>query len=340
MARKAKAAFFKTPGHVELREIEVPDPGPGEVLVRITAAGICGSDVAAWREIEQDWHRRGHEFAGVVEAVGPGVEGLEPGQAVAGYGSLPCGTCPHCRRGRHKFCLSPRGSGGGAFAEYLCTAAEFWFPLAELTPEQGALLEPLTVALEMVRDAEVALGDHVVLLGAGPIGLMALAICKAVGAWVYVIHPRTSRRRWAIAEAWGADAMIDAGTDDVAGQLLQYVPDGADAVLITTRPSETLQLAMECATRGGILSLIGMEWRQAHLDLEIDRFHFANLRLVGSNHNPCSLYYDEAADLLRRGIVRADELITHRFPLAEIEQAFATVSQKRSEVGKVMIVSE
>ncbi len=340
MGRTAKAAFFKTPGRVELRDVAVPDPGPGEVLVRITAAGICGSDVAAWRELEQDWHRRGHEFAGVVEAVGPGVDNLRPGDLVAGYGSHPCGTCVHCRHGRLKFCLSPRGSGGGAFAEYLCTAAEFWFPLDGLTAEEGALLEPLTVALEMVRDGEVALGDRVVLLGAGPIGLMALAICRQMGARVCVIHPRTSRRRWAIAEAWGAELIIDAAAGDIPAQVREWAPHGADAVLITTRPSATLQLAMECATRGGVLSLIGMEWRRAHFDLEIDRFHFANLRLVGSNHNPCSLYYDEAAELLRRRVVRADELITHRFPLSEIRQAFVTVSERRGEVGKVMIVAD
>ncbi|MBC7288169.1 MAG: alcohol dehydrogenase catalytic domain-containing protein [Armatimonadetes bacterium] len=309
-----------------------------EVLVKITAAGICGSDVAAWREIERDWHRRGHEFAGVVEAVGEGVTGIAIGQAVAGYGSLPCRVCAHCRRGKLRFCLSPKGSGGGAFAEYICAPAEFWFPIDGLSCEEGALLEPLTVALEMVRDADVKLGDHVVLLGAGPIGLMALAICKAIGAKVYVVHPRTSRRRWETAEAWGADAMIDAHAHDVAGQVRAYTTNGADAVLVTTRPSDTLDLAAQCATRGGTLSLVGMEWRRAQIALDIDRFHFANLRLVGSNHNPCSLYYEEAAELLRRKIVRADELISHRFALREIEQAFITASEHRADVAKVMIV--
>jgi L-iditol 2-dehydrogenase len=333
------AAFFKTPGQVELRAIPKPTPGPGEVLVRITAAGICGSDVAAWRSSRHDWHRRGHEYAGVVEAVGDGVQGLRPGQAVAGYGSLPCGQCAHCRQGKPKFCLAPRSSGGGAFAEYLCTPAEFWFPLDDLSTEEGALLEPLTVALEMVRDGQVALGQRVLLLGAGPIGLMALAICKAMGAVVYVVHPATSRRRWTLAEQWGADALLDARTPDLAQRVRSLAPDGVDAVLITITPSEGLGLAAACATRGAVLSLVGMQWGPAHFDFEIDRFHFANLRLVGSNHNPCSLYYQEAAALLRRRIIPADALISHRFPLSAIATAFRTASEQRGEVAKVMIVA-
>lgn len=340
MAETMLAAFFKTPGQVELREVEKPRPGPGEVLVRITAAGICGSDVAAWREIEQDWHRRGHEFAGVVEEVGEGVGGLAEGDVVAGIGSLPCGECLHCRRGVPKFCLRPRGSGGGAFAEYLCLPARYWYPLQGLSAEDGALMEPLTVALEMVRDGAVVLGSRVLLLGAGPIGLMALAICKSAGAWVAVVHPRTSARRWQIAEAWGADAMIDAGDEDIPGRVRELAPDGVDAALITIKPSVGIDLAAACCTRGGVLSLIGMQWGRAQFDVDIDRFHFANLRLVGSNHNPCGLYYAQAAELLRRNVVRSGELVTHRFALPDIAEAFATVAERRAEVGKVMIVAE
>jgi L-iditol 2-dehydrogenase len=334
------AAFFRTPGRVELREIERPTPGPGEVLVRITAAGICGSDVAGWREIEQDWHRRGHEYAGVVEAVGEGVADMKPGQLVAGYGSLPCGVCSRCQEGKARYCLQVRGLGGGAFAEYLCGATEYWYPLEGLSAEEGSLLEPMTVALEMVRDGDVAAGKKVLLLGGGPIGLMALAMCKAKGAEVFVSHRKSSRKRWELAEAMGADAMIDAGSEDVAARTRELAPEGADAVLITTKPAEGIGVAAAAAKRGAALSLIGMQWKPVTLELDIDRFHFANLRLVGSNHNPCSLHYDTAAELFRQGKVRADQLVSHRFPLAEIEAAFRLASEKPGEVAKVVIVGE
>jgi threonine dehydrogenase-like Zn-dependent dehydrogenase len=335
-----RAAFFKTPGQVEIREVETPRPGPGEVLVRITAAGICGSDVAAWREIEQDWHRRGHEYAGVVEEAGEGVEGLAPGAVAAGYGSMPCGVCANCRAARLRFCLGPVGAGGGAFADYLCTPARFWYPLDGLTAEEGAMLEPLTVALEMARDAQAKLGDTVLLLGAGPIGLMAMAIAKACGARVIVSHRRSSAARWRLAQEWGADAMVDAPNEHVAERVRAFAPAGVDGVLVTTRPTEGIALAAECAGRGAVLSLIGMEWGRARLDLDIDRFHFSNLRLVGSNHNPCSIHYEAAADLLRRGVVRGRDLILHRFPLEGIEEAFRLAAERPGDVAKVMIVAE
>ena len=331
-------AFFRTPGEVELREVERPTPAAGEVLVRITAAGICGSDVAGWRELTQDWHRRGHEYAGVVEEVGAGVEGFTPGQLVAGYGSLPCGVCSRCTSGQERFCFAPKGMGQGAFAEYLCGGQEFWYPMEGIGAEAGSMLEPMTVAHEMVRDGDVEDGMSVLLLGGGPIGLMALAMCKAKGARVIVSHRKSSKVRWALAQAMGADAMIDAASEDVVAKTYEFAPEGADAVLITTRPTEGIAIAAAAAKRGAALPLIGMEWKPATFELEIDRFHFANLRLVGSNHNPCSLHYEAAAELFRDGTVSADQLVSHRFPLTEIEAAFKLASEKPGEVAKVLIV--
>jgi len=134
--------------------------------------------------------------------------------------------------------------------------------------------------------------------------------------------------------------MIDAGEENVIERVRELAPGGVDSVLITTRPSSGIALAADCARRGATLSLIGMEWGRARLDLDIDRFHFANLRLVGSNHNPCSIHYDDAADLLRRGVVPAQELVLHRFPLADIEKAFRLSAEQPGEVAKVMIVAE
>lgn len=334
-----KAAFFKTPGQVELREIECPRPREGEVLVRVLACGICGSDVAAYREVEHDWHRRGHEYSGVVEEVGPGVEKLPPGQLVAGIGSLPCGKCPNCWAGRPKFCLAPRAGGGDAFAEYVCKGEEFWFPVPDLSPEEAALLEPLTVALEMVRDGAVSFGSRVLLQGAGPIGLMALRLCKLIGAEkVYVSHPATSTARRKLAEEWGAEVVICPYEEDLVARMRALEPAGVDSVLITIKPSAGLAEAAQVAAPGGTLALIGMEWQPlAQLRLNIDQFHFAKLRLVGSNHNPCSLYYPEAAELLRTKRIEAQRLVSHRFPLTHIREAFEYLTQRRGEVVKVMV---
>ncbi len=333
----ARVAYFKTPGRVELRQEPLPQPGPGQVLVRVRACGICGSDMAWWRAVDRDWHRRGHEYAGEVAAMGEGVEDLAPGQLIAGIGSVPCGRCRNCSRRLPQFCLSPRGAGAAAFADYVVLAREFCFPIEGLSPAQGALIEPLTVALEMVRDGAVTLGSRVVILGAGPIGLMALRIAQKMGADVAVVHRRSSRARFSLAQRWGALRVIDAESENPAQAIRELWPEGADAALVTIPPSQGIPLAMEILTRGGTISLVGMQWGTMAAELDIDRFHFANLRLVGSNHNPAGFYYPEAARLLRDGTVPAEELISHRFPLDRIAEAFEFADANRGEVIKVII---
>jgi threonine dehydrogenase-like Zn-dependent dehydrogenase len=202
-----KAAFFRLPGEVELREVDDPRPQAGQVLVRILASGICGSDDYAYRtgkglegHRQTAWHRRGHEYAGVVVEVGPGVEGLRRGDMVSGIGSLPCRTCAACRRGAPALCARPRWCGGEGFSEYLCKEAEWFYPIPALSAEQGALMEPLTVAMDMVNDAAVRTDGKVLILGAGPIGLMAVRLCRCAGAGrVYVSHPSHSQARLAAA---------------------------------------------------------------------------------------------------------------------------------------------
>jgi len=333
------AAFFKTPGVVELREVERPEPRNGEVLVRVTAAGICGSDVAFFRSKQRDWHRRGHEFAGVVEKVGEGVQRLKRGDLVAGVGSVPCGECSGCARGEPQLCSNVRAAGVGAFAEYVCNGEEFFFKIDGLTGEEGALIEPLTVAMQMVRDAGVGFGSKTLLMGAGPIGLMALNICKASGARAYVSHPTSSRARLEAARGMGADAVFS--PNELTQRLLEREPEGVDSAMVTIPPSIGIAQAASVLRVGGTIALIGMEFEpEANLRLDIDRFHFRKLRLIGSNHNPCAPLYPEAARLLREGIVNVEKIVSHRFPLFWIKEAFEFATERRDEVIKVMIVAE
>ena len=337
-----KAAFFKLPGEVEVREVPEPSPGPGEVLVRVLACGICGSDVAAYRSGREGWHRRGHEYAGEVVQVGEGVEGFEPGEVVAGIGSVPCGKCPACLRGEPKFCRKPIWFGGDAFADFVCKGAEFFFPIPGLSPEEGALMEPLTVAMDLVRDGGVGLGSKVLVVGAGPIGLMALRLCREAGASrVYVSHPSTSTSRLELAEEWGADLVLHPDREDVASRMRQIEPDGVDCVLVTIAPSSGIPLASEVCAVGGTVAFVGMEWKpEADIRMNVDDFHFRKLKLVGSNHNPCSRLYPEAAELLRRKVIDARKLVSHRMPLSRIREAFELLTEHRDKVRKVMVAGE
>jgi L-iditol 2-dehydrogenase len=342
-----KAAYFKLPGEVEAREVPRPVPGPGEVLVRVAACGVCGGDVAPFRTGCADWHRRGHEYAGEVVEVGEGVTdqrlapSLAPGDKVAGIGSVPCGACAACARGEVHRCHRPAWFGGDAFAEFVCKPARFFFPIPDLSSEQGALMEPLTVAMDLVRDGEVGLGSKVLLMGAGPIGLKALRLCRAAGASkIYVSHPSTSAARGQLAMEWGADRVLHPDREDVVARMKELEPDGVESVLVTTTPSRAIPEAAQVCATGGTIAFIGMDWHsQVDIRMNIDAFHFRKLRLVGSNHNPCSRLYPEAAELLRRGVIDVPQLISHRVELEQIDKAFEIATARRGEVRKILVVS-
>ena len=341
-----KAAFFKVPGEVELREVADLHPQAGQVLVRVLASGICGSDDYAYRIgkelqglVRDDWHRRGHEYAGRVVEVGPGVKSLRSGDMVAGIGSLPCGKCPSCIRGAPAYCTGSRWCGGEGFCEYLCKEEEWFCPIPGLTAEQGALIEPLTVAMEMVNDAGVTAGGSVLIIGAGPIGLMAISACRRAGAKrVYVSHPSHSHARIAVAAALGADRVFLSDKDDVVALIKPEHPQGLGAVLVTIRPSIAIPQAEAVCGMGGRISFVGMANEATDtITLNVDSFHFRKLSLIGSNHNPCSRLYPGAIELLRGGDVDASKIITHRFPLGQIREAFEFTTAERGRVVKVMI---
>lgn len=337
-----KAVYFKFPGEVEIREVARPEPQRGEALVRVLACGVCGSDVNLYRSGHSDWHRRGHEWAGKVVAVGEGVGQVRVGDVVAGIGSLPCRGCPACEEGRIKFCERPRSSGAGAFAEYVSVAEEFLYPLRGLSVEAGALMEPLTVAIELLEDAAVGEGDKVLVAGAGPIGLMALALCRRRGAEkVIVSHPSTSLARVELAGKWGADMVVHPDSEDVVERLQKLVPEGFDSVLITARPSEVIPFVDRVCAVGARVAFVGMEWKsEVAIRMNVDRFHFRKLWLGGSNHNPCSRHYGCAEELLRLGVINVDELVSHRFPLVDTAEAFSVLSRERGKVRKVIVREE
>lgn len=332
-----KAAFFRSPGEVTLREVKTPAPTGRELLVRVAACGVCGSDLADLRTGDTVWHQLGHEYAGLVEAAGPEAT-LQPGMFVAAIGSLPCGNCWYCQQQETWRCPSPRWGPGEGFSEYVCGPEEFFFPAPELTPHEGALVEPLTVAMDLVDDGGVERGARVCVIGLGPIGLMALRLSRLAGAErVYVMHPSTGRARVAAAHQLGADAVFHPDTEEVVAALRAREPRGVDIVLATAPLSKSLVDAVGITAPGGTIAFVGMEWQPVtSLSFKVDWFHFQKLRLVGSNHNPCSRLYPRAVHLLHEKHLDASALVSHAFPLPAISEAFNTARDRAAAV-KVMI---
>ena len=335
---RGRFAWLGPAGQVRLEERDYT-VGPGEALVRVKVCGICGSDIARYRRNATTWYQAGHEYSGRVVAVGEQVDKLDIGQLVSGVGSLPCYGCRNCVRGLPHLCLTPFGN-KGAFAEYICRRADLFFPFDGLSAEQGALLEPLTVALQLVEDVGPVSGCHVAVWGAGPIGLMTLMATLEAGAKeCCVVHPKWSRARWNAALEIGATKVWDAEDPNLESRLRFYLPDGFDAVMITSPPSTALATAIKTTGKGGRIAFVGMEWHpEVTVSFPFDIFHDRKLTLIGSNHDPCHGLYAPGVRFLKKYPALVNHIISHRYSLDEVDLAFQHQALKEAEVIKVVIL--
>ncbi len=340
-----QAAFLYGIRDVRIDQVPTPTPGPGEVLLQIAAVGVCGSDVHYYLEgrigsqVVTDPIVMGHEFSARVAALGPGVAGLEIGQLVAVDPAIPCGACEQCLQGHPNLCPQVRFCGtppiNGVFAEYAVMPAENCFPLpANVTAEQGAMLEPLGVALHAVNLAHLKPGDTVAVLGAGPIGLLTAAVAKASGASaIWMTEPLAYRRDFA--EETVADGVfdpIDAGGIEAIQRLSGG--RGVDVVFESAGAPVTPQHAVQLARFGGkvILTAIPADDTIA-FSASISRRKGLTIKMVRRMKHT----YPRAISLVERGVVDVNALITHRMPLSQTGKAMDLISGYQDQVIKAMI---
>ncbi|UCH35055.1 MAG: alcohol dehydrogenase catalytic domain-containing protein [Armatimonadota bacterium] len=329
-------AAFKQGETVTLRDIELRPLRPDEIRLRVEACGICGTDlhVVSGEQAEAPF---GHEVAGVIVELGSAVSDLAVGQQVALDSSTPCGRCANCRNARQELCTDIKSFfhlGYMGLAGEMIAPAISAIPYLGLTPEVAALSEPLGVAIDMVRLAEMHPDSNVLIMGPGPIGLMALALVKRMGARrVFVSAYSSQKARARAAHEFGADVVID----PTETPLEDYDFDCAiDRILVTTRPP-TFAGAFRAAAKGGIISFIGIgHGEDALCRFDANDFHFKKLQLRASFASP-ALFTPLALEYLREGVVDGEALISHRFPLERIEQAMATARDKARAVKVVVM---
>ncbi len=330
-----RAAFQTTKG-VELKEISLRPLAPDEIRLKVDACGICGTDLLEPPPGAIKETGFGHEIAGEILETGSAVLHLHPGQKIALESSSACGLCSHCRNAQQELCTDLRHFGKlGQFgmAEQMIAPAVSAVPYEGLSPEIACLSEPLGVAIDMVRLAEIHPDSNVLITGPGPIGLMALALVRRMGARrVFVAAHSSSSARIALAKRWGADAIVD---PDVT-PLDQFDYGGPlDRALVTTPPA-TLPSVCQALGRGGIISFIGIRWGEGTwATLDINAFHFKKLQLRASFASP-ALFTPLALQYLREGVVNGEELISHRFPLSRIAEAFAAARNKATAIKVVV----
>jgi len=317
------AAVLQGPRDLRLQSRSAPTPGPGEAVIQVKAAGLCGTDYRIWTGERGVTYPRvmGHEFIGTVLAVGPGVDGLPVGAKVAVEPNYSCGDCPLCREGNKNLCLSRTTVGidvDGGFAEQVLVPARCcWAAPAGILDEALMLAEPLAVVVRAVGRGQPEAGETAAVLGVGTLGLLAIQVLKVRGARVLAVG--RSDRRLPLARELGADAVATGamGAGVTAARAFSG-REGVDLVIETAGTALAVEQAVELCRPGGRIVLTGLP----HEPTALNFFWVVRreLSILGS-----MIYqneFEEAMRLLATGAVGVDRLLTHRFPLEEIRGAF------------------
>jgi threonine 3-dehydrogenase len=342
--RTMRALAKERPGPgVELVQRPVPQPGPGEVLLQMEAASICGTDIHLFHwdpwaaEILKPPIILGHELAGRVAAMGEGVTRVREGDLVGVESHIVDWTCAQCRAGQMHLCRNLRVFGAhvdGGFAEYVVVPEANAIESNGLDPAVVALQEPMGNAVHAAF-VEPIEGRSVAVTGCGPIGLLSVAIAKASGA-TWVVATDVEPYRLEIARRMGADLALDARDPDTVQRVEEATNgDGVEVVLEMSGSRQALDQALEFVTRGGRISLLGIFASpvEVHMsDLVIQK----GLRLYGVYGRKIYETWERTQSLLRSGAVDPTPLITHRFDLADWEQAFDLVASRHA--GKVVLL--
>lgn len=324
-----------------MADVPVPDIGPNDLRIRVRKTAICGTDVHIYNW--DDWAQRtipvpmtvGHEFAGVVEEVGSHVNGFAVGDRVSGEGHITCGHCRNCRAGKRHLCRNTEGVGvnrPGAFAEYLVIPAVNAFKLPDSIPDEiAAYLDPLGNAAHTALSFDLV-GEDVLITGAGPIGIMAAAICRHVGAR-YVVVTDLNDYRLDLASKMGADRAVNVKDTDIRDVMSDLgMTEGFDVGLEMSGAGPALTGMLDVMNHGGRVGLLGIPPKDVTIDW--DNVIFKGLILKGIYGREMFETWYKMASMLQSGL-DVSPLLTHRFDVDDFQQGFDIMRSGKS--GKVVL---
>jgi len=345
-----QALVVLEPGRMEIREVPVPTPGPNEVLARVRAVSICGTDAHIIRgDYPGFWPPAfpfipGHEWAGEIAALGPGADlyGWQVGDRVAGTSHDACGVCQKCVEGRYNLCENYGRAGlhkqyghnvQGADATYVVQGVKTIFPLPDgLSFDQGAVIDPASIALHVANRGQVAPGDTVAITGAGAIGLLGGDAALVRGAARIIVVERMATRL-AKAAALGFET-IDSGAGDPAAAVRDMTGGfGADVVLECAGVPVTVGWALGMLRRGGRCAAVGIPTEG--VEIAMQRLVLDELELVGCRASAGEMR--RVMPLVEQGRMRVSEIMTHRFDLADYQRAIDTFNDPASGAIKIIV---
>jgi 2-desacetyl-2-hydroxyethyl bacteriochlorophyllide A dehydrogenase len=341
-----KAAVFYGTGDIRIENLSKPNIGSSEVLVATRAAGICGTDYNIFAgHSKVDVPRiMGHEFTGEVVEIGLEVSGFKPGDRVVIEPDITCGNCYYCTTsGINNYLCENHPIVGetldGAFAELVKVPEKILYSLPNTIDfDKGALIEPLACAIHGSDQAKVKTGDHVIILGAGPIGLLLMMVSLLRGAAkIGIIEPNKSRREIAI--ELGADFALDPRDGDIRKEVLKmFNGRGADVVIVAVGRKNATEQAFTLARPGGMVCIVGLITQATSVNIPdpLKTFYLNEITIVGTNGSPRG-DFERSIRLLSAGRIDVEPLITHRLGLDDIGKAFSIIKEGKEPSMKILI---
>lgn len=317
----------------------IREPGEGEVLIRIRASAICGSDLHIFKGKHPSAPipcTIGHEFSGDVVEIGSNVDNVKPGQRVTVEPCIVCGKCDACLHGEYGYCEHINYTyrmGDGAMADYITVKAKYVYELPDyLTYDTGALIEPLSVATHAVRRADIRLGETVLVIGAGAIGLLVAAICRKSGAGEVIVADH-SEKHLKLAKELGATVTINSREKDLEQEIIRLTSGkGVDKSFECVGKEATFIQAMMALKRNGTATIIGI-FENPMITIPAARFVTHEIHVQGAQ----GYCWDFPVALKIARELNLEKLITHRFPLDNLQKALETCLDRDAGTVKVVL---
>lgn len=326
-----KAAKISRPNFIELANIPIPEPKETEVLIKVMASGICGTDIHIFHgEYMGDYPViPGHEFSGVVKAVGSLVTRFKPGDRIAVEPNIACDNCFHCLNNRHNFCLNWSAIGvtrPGGMEEYVTAPEKSVFDIGDIPFEHGALMEPLSCVLHGVERLDPEMASSIAIFGAGPIGILLLQVLKLKAAATITVVDKNPNR---------CDYAKEMGADEIFTDLDDLKRDDYDAVVDATGVIPVMNRCIDYVRHGGKVLFFGVPPAEKQINIEAFPIFRKGLTILSSFTSLRNSY--QALELLKYNCFALDGFISHQLPLDEFQYGIELIESGQEDVKKVII---
>ncbi len=340
---KSRGLYGKKFLDIQEREIEIGTPDEDHVIVKVHACGVCGTDINFVRDWEEDYMPLGHEIAAEVVEVGKNVTSVKPGDRVIVEDCTMCGICRDCKSGHPEFCRNMYNmEDQPGMSEYMSVRFNCLNKFEGMDYSLACVVEPLAVSLTSVLAADIPLGGSVVVLGPGPLGLMAARMARVQGAGFVALTGLSAdnereKARLALAKKFGCDITIESGKQSVEDEIKKRFPDGVDRVIVSS-PPESIYDAMKIIRFGGVITFFGLHFGgKSTIKVDINDMIFRKISLNPTFAEP-AINFPVAIRLLQEGIVDGKALVTHTFGFQDAKETMSAVIDGSKPVIKAVML--